>query len=212
MTMSKMIGFPAVVLALAMAGACERQPVGPSSLVPTPQSAAAGLSAKSSGSTPHTTVFSDGISASGSLSGSISGTEGTPGSLRAVVSGNYRWIINIPADASCDGSETATLLEQGLIGSEISGLLTLDANERTSSGERVDFRMTDVAGADLTDRWEIRGHTTIAYPAVITGDTDAITVEVASARMGFKRNPRGKVAADEMITCAVAFIATITNP
>lgn len=217
MTTAKTIVLSGCILAAAIAGGCERQPVGPSSLAPAMESTSAGLSAKRSGSTPYTSEFSGGISATGSLSGTTSGIDGSPGTLSAEVSGDYTWTIheadlqlNMPGVANCDGSGINALTEDELVGKAVSGSLSLDANERTSSGERLDFRMTGVAGK--AHAWEISGHTTLGYPAIISGNTSAVTVEVPRALIGFKRNPRGKVAADEMITCTVAFTVKIANP
>jgi hypothetical protein len=203
----------AFAMAVAVTFACGQQPVGPSAVVPATDVAGDGLSAKPSGSATYTTTFSGSITGAGPLTGSMTGTAGTPGTLRGQVTGNYTWTIGPLLNGGfCNGAGTDTLTAQGLIGSPIAGSLTLAINERDSFGERIDFRMTGVSGPQLVDAWEISGHTTVDYPAVISGSANAVTVQVSQALIGFRRNPRGKVAADEVITCAVAFTATLTNP
>ena len=211
-------------LMLAFLAACGAQPVGPSPSLP----AEPGLNAKPPGSAVHTVSFgpvavdTDGIlpghieSSAQTMTGSITGTE-SAGTLRAVMSGSYTWSIsdvnNLGGTGNaCTASEKQLLIDRGLIGpgSSISGTLTFDANQKTSSGQRVDLSMTGIT--DNTGApWAIGGNSTINFEADISGDANSVTVIMETFVIGFKLNPRGKVAADLTIGCRVDFTATLVT-
>ena len=200
------------IAALAMGAACNRQPLGPSSVAPV-QLTEHSLSAKPPGAAPHTVSFSGEIDAAGQpLPGSITGSE-SAGTLRATVSGTYEWTIL--SVSSCTEPMTE-LTSRGLVGSAIKGSLAFDANQRTSSGQRLDFSMTGITRPDGQplvegETWAIGANSTINFPAAISGDQSSVTVVMNNMVIGFKKNPRGKVAADLTIGCRVSFTATIAG-
>ena len=181
---------------------------GPSSVVTGVLPAAEGLAAKPGASTEYITTFSGGITGTGPLSGSTSGTEGTPGTLRAQLSGRYSWTIGpLEKGGDCEGNGL-TIAASGLVGPTLSGSLTLDADERNSFGERVTFRMTGVQTSD-GKTWDIRVDT-VGYPVTISGTPDAMLIDVPFTVIGFTRIDRNK--AVETIRCAVKFGTKITYP
>lgn len=206
-TLLRLVSLAAILM---VAAACGRQPIGPSGLTAGVEPTIEGLSAKPSGSTTYLTTFGGGVVGAGSLAGSFTGTAGTPGTLRGQVSGTYTWTIEeFLGDCNGNSAGRQELVDRGLAGSAISGTLTFQVDERDSFGERIDFRMTNVTGHTSPDSWEISGHTTITYPAQISGSPSSVSVHASQALIGFRRNPRGKVGADEMITCAVSFSTTL---
>ena len=126
------------------------------------------LSAKPPGAAPHTVSFSGEIDAAGNRFGSITGSE-SAGTLRATVSESTSGpSCRSRAARSDDGGDLARPR-----GSAIKGSLAFDANQRTSSGQRLDFSMTGITRPDGQplvegETWAIGANSTIKIPAAIS--------------------------------------------
>ena len=201
---SKMLTLHSCVVVLTVSVACGRSPVAPSSQVLATEPTAEGTSAKAPGGAPHVVVSSGGISGTGSLVGSITGDEG--GTLRAQAKGYYEWTIGPLLNGGyCEGNG-ATIIDAGLVGNALSGSLTIDANQRTSFGERLSLAMTGVVAPDTGDTWEIRADT-VGYPVDIGGSPAGVTVDVPATVIGFTRMAKGRAAST--VRCAVGFVTAI---
>ena len=186
--------FALVVAVAVAAAACSEGPVSPSAAGQgSPSSLAAKPGSQPSGSN-HDLAFSDQVTGSGVVSGWITGSAGA-GNLLAHASGDSSLTItgtSVPGpaqDAECT-DPNGILYDNGLIGAEISGSLTVDVDQdgsKSNNDPTMDWQLSGVQDSEGRT-WRVSGISTFNYaPYDITGDSDGMSVTVGQMKVLFSR-------------------------
>jgi hypothetical protein len=223
------------LLGLAItASGCSKNPTAPSSPEATENRAPADAKAGPSPTptpTPHTLTFQsakydrDGLPSpghlegTGAVSGWVTGSVGT-GNVLASATGAYTVTVTdaapLPPDVSggnpCTAQEKSTLTAAGVLGSAVSGSLSLsvdqDGDPRSGSIPLLTWRLDGVrAGSDV---WVLGGNSTVNFQPVIEGDATSLSVTLENGKIFFERHPNGAKKYDLLVGCRVDFTLTLT--